>query len=389
MQTPKFLQELISSPEYSDKNSETYKRVTKYMNILYPGTVQFDATGRMIRPEYDMTLQQFYKAQDEIFMEFEAQKEEATDEVMEEYGEYFETIGFEFDIEAYVAPGEPIPVKVLMPSGYISNEDLITYKLDIPEFEIIQKIWIWHSEHSKNTCDECSENNGTVFENKEDVPDCPVHPNCRCWVEEVVLDKNGKKIGSKVYKGQKPETQKVTDMKMSDKGIEWLKGLEGSVKVNGKHVIYDDATGKPVPAGTPLPVGATIGYGHLVKPGEDFSAGLTEQQATELLEQDLQATCNTINEQISADAISNMTQSQYDALVSLVFNIGAGSAAPQNRNRGLYQSTVRKYLNDNKYKSNIYPKLEDAWRAFRNGGILDGRRDAEWRLYNNADYSGY
>ena len=57
MQTPKFLQELISSPEYSDKNSETYKRVTKYMNILYPGTVQFDATGRMIRPEYDMTLQ--------------------------------------------------------------------------------------------------------------------------------------------------------------------------------------------------------------------------------------------------------------------------------------------------------------------------------------------
>ena len=183
--------------------------------------------------------------------------------------------------------------------------------------------------------------------------------------------------------------QKVTDMKMSDKGIEWLKGLEGSVKVNGKHVIYDDATGKPVPAGVPLPVGATIGYGHLVKPGEDFSAGLTEQQATELLEQDLQATYNTINEQISADAILNMTQSQYDALVSLVFNIGAGSAAPQNRNRGLYQSTVRKYLNDNKYKSNIYPNLEDAWRAFRNGGILDGRRDAEWRLYNNADYSGY
>lgn len=185
------------------------------------------------------------------------------------------------------------------------------------------------------------------------------------------------------------DTNKVSDMKMSDKGIEWLKGLEGSVKVNGKHVIYDDATGKPVPAGVPLPVGATIGYGHLVKPGEDFSAGLTEQQATKLLQQDLQATYNTINEQISADAISNMTQSQYDALVSLVFNIGAGSAAPQNRNRGLYQSTVRKYLNDNKYKSNIYPNLEDAWRAFRNGGILDGRRDAEWRLYNNADYSGY
>ena len=203
-------------------------------------------------------------------------------------------------------------------------------------------------------------------------------------------DKNSETIAKKDYKAEnRTDTNKVTDMKMSDKGIEWLKGLEGSVKVNGKHVIYDDATGKPVPAGAPLPVGATIGYGHLIKPGEDFSAGLTEQQATELLEQDLQATYNTINEQISADAISNMTQSQYDALVSLVFNIGAGSAESQNRNRGLYQSTVRKYLNDNEYKSNIYPNLEDAWRAFRNGGILDGRRDAEWRLYNNADYSGY
>ena len=43
------------------------------------------------------------------------------------------------------------------------------------------------------------------------------------------------------------DTNKVSDMQMSDKGIEWLKGLEGSVKVNGKHVIYDDVTGKPVP----------------------------------------------------------------------------------------------------------------------------------------------
>lgn len=389
MQTPKFLQELISSPEYGDKNSETYKRATKYMNILYPGTVQFDATGRMMRPEYDMTLEQFYDAQHEIETEFESDKSEAEADVLDAYGDYFETIGFEFNIEEYVVPGTPIPVKVLMPGGQVSKHSLETYVLNIPEFEIKPKIWIWHSEHGENTCDECSGNDGTVYETKEGIPTCPVHPNCRCWVEEIELDKNGKKIDSKVYKGQKPETQKASDMKMSDKGIEWLKGLEGSVKVNGKHVIYNDATGKPVPAGVPLPVGATIGYGHLVKPGEDFSAGLTEQQATELLEQDLQATYSTINEQISADVISNMTQSQYDALVSLVFNIGAGSAAPQNRNRGLYQSTVRKYLNDNKYKSNIYPNLEYAWRAFRNVGILDGRRDAEWRLYNNADYSGY
>ena len=205
MITPKFLQELISSPEYGDKNSETYKRATRYMNILYPGTVQFDATGRMMRPEYDMTLEQFYNAQHEIETEFESDKREAEADVLDAYGDYFETIGFEFNIEEYVVPGTPIPVKVLMPNGSVSKKYLDTYELDIPEFKIAPKIWIWHSEHGENTCDECSGNDGTVYENKEGIPDIPVHPNCRCWVEEIELDKNGKKIGSKVYKGQKPE----------------------------------------------------------------------------------------------------------------------------------------------------------------------------------------
>ena len=92
MQTPKFLQELISSPEYGDKNSETYKRATKYMNILYPGTVAFDATGRMMRPEYDMTLEQFYNAQHEIETEFESDKSEAEADVLDTYGDYFEKL---------------------------------------------------------------------------------------------------------------------------------------------------------------------------------------------------------------------------------------------------------------------------------------------------------
>ena len=207
MITPKFLQELISSPEYGDKNSETYKRATRYMNILYPGTVQFDATGRMMRPDYDMTLEQFYDAQHEIETEFESDKSEAEADILDAYGDYFETIGFEFNIEEYVVPGTPIPVKVLMPGGHVSKRSLETFDLNIPEFKIAPKIWIWHSEHGENTCDECSGNDGTVYENKEDIPVCPVHPNCRCWVEEATLNEAGKKIGSKVYKGQKPENK--------------------------------------------------------------------------------------------------------------------------------------------------------------------------------------
>ena len=240
MITPKFLQELISSPEYGDKNSETYKRATKYMNILYPGTVQFDATGRMMRPEYDMTLEQFNAAQSEIDADFESAKSDATAEILDAYGNYFDTIGFDFDIENYVVPGDPIAVKVLMPNGGVSKKYLDTYKLDIPEFKIAPKIWIWHSGHGENTCDECSGNDGTVYETKEGIPTCPVHPNCRCWVEEIELDKNGKKIGSKVYKGQKPETQKVTDMKF-EQAYNKLQEPEGGY-TDGKNQRKDEPT---------------------------------------------------------------------------------------------------------------------------------------------------
>lgn len=56
MKTPKFLRQLLSSPAYMDKNSNEYAMAEKYLNLLYPGKAQTDATGRMTEPEYDMTL---------------------------------------------------------------------------------------------------------------------------------------------------------------------------------------------------------------------------------------------------------------------------------------------------------------------------------------------
>ena len=53
MKTPKFLRDLITSPAYMDKNSKVYAMAEKYLNLLYPGTAQTDATGRMTEPEYD------------------------------------------------------------------------------------------------------------------------------------------------------------------------------------------------------------------------------------------------------------------------------------------------------------------------------------------------
>ncbi|MDW2994556.1 MAG: glycoside hydrolase family protein [Alphaproteobacteria bacterium] len=380
MQTPKFLQELLSSPEYGDKNSDTYKRATKYMNILYPGTVQFDATGHMTRPEYDMTLAQFDSAQGEIDADFETEKDEASDEVMDEYGDYFENIGFDFNIEEYVIPGDPIPVNVLMPGGNVSKLQLDTYELDIPEFKIAPKIWRWHSENGENTCDECAGLDKQVFFSPDEIPDVPAHPNCQCSITEETLDEKGKTIAKKDYKAEnRTDTKKVTDMKMSDKGIEWLKDKEYKVLDKyGNHVVYDDATGKPVNPNETLPKGATIGYGHLVKPDEDFKNGITEQQAVALLRSDIAVAERTVQNNITA----NLTQNQYDALVSLAYNIGAS---------GFKNSTVVEYINNPNFHSSIYSDLESAWKAWNQtqGKVSNGlinRRQNEWNLYAAGIY---
>jgi len=106
--------------------------------------------------------------------------------------------------------------------------------------DIVARIWRWHSEHGENTCDECSGNDGTVYETKEGIPDIPVHPNCRCWVEEATLNEAGKKIGSKVYKGQKPETQKASDMKF-EQAYNKLQEPEGGY-TDGKDQVDDEPT---------------------------------------------------------------------------------------------------------------------------------------------------
>ncbi len=48
-------------------------------------------------------------------------------------------------------------------------------------------------------------------------------------------------------------------MRISNNGINVLKRLEGCVKQNGRHVVYDDVTGRPVGKKSNLPRGATIG----------------------------------------------------------------------------------------------------------------------------------
>ena len=168
-------------------------------------------------------------------------------------------------------------------------------------------------------------------------------------------------------------------MKLSDSGIRTLKLCEGSVMYNGKHVIYDDRNGLPVAKDTLLPAGATIGYGHLVKPNEGFRDGITEDVATELLRNDLLIAERAVNNTVLVELIQN----QFDALVMLVFNIGA---------RNFANSTVVKYINNPNFQSTRYPTLGAAWRAWnRTGGAISAglirRRDIELDIYQNGIYA--
>ena len=75
---------------------------------------------------------------------------------------------------------------------------------------------------------------------------------------------------------------------------------------------YDDGAGN-----------STIGYGHLVLDGEDFSGGITEAEAIKLFERDVERVVNASLDKIKID----LTQNQIDAIGSFIFNVGSGAFA--------------------------------------------------------------
>ena len=141
-------------------------------------------------------------------------------------------------------------------------------------------------------------------------------------------------------------------MRTSRKGIEFIKAHEG---------LRLDAY--LCPAGVP-----TIGYGHThgVKMGDR----ITEEQAERLLIGDLAVAERGVN-RYGFD----LTQNQFDALVSFVYNIGAGN---------FRSSTLLKRLKDNPND----PDIEYQFRRWVYGGgkVLPGlvrRRKDEAKLYFN------
>jgi len=140
--------------------------------------------------------------------------------------------------------------------------------------------------------------------------------------------------------------------KINEAGLDLLKNSEGL-----RLEKYQDVAGK-----------WTRGYGHLIKRAETFDGPITEQRATELLEQDLQLARSAVDELVTVQ----LNENQYSALVDFVYNIGRNNFAA---------STLLKRLNSGKYATAANEFVKWVYAGGRRIDGLARRRAAERTLF--------
>jgi len=147
------------------------------------------------------------------------------------------------------------------------------------------------------------------------------------------------------------------NMGVSLAGLAHIKGWEG-FRVNR----YLDSAGKP-----------TIGYGHLILPTESYQT-ITIEEATRLLVKDLSAAEDAVNSLVKI----KLTQFQFDALVSFVFNVGRGAFARSTLlkkvNAGLFTEAKAEFLkwvnSGGKFTQGLYNRRVADAELFAAGGNL-------------------
>jgi GH24 family phage-related lysozyme (muramidase) len=126
------------------------------------------------------------------------------------------------------------------------------------------------------------------------------------------------------------------------------------------------------PAGYP-----TIGYGHVVLPGEQsrFGLGVTQDDATELLRRDVHIAEAALLRLIYVP----LSAGQFDALASFTFNLGAGA---------LQRSTLRQKVNRSEHNDVPAELMKWVLSAGRKLPGLVRRRWAEGGLYRGLVANG-
>lgn len=160
-----------------------------------------------------------------------------------------------------------------------------------------------------------------------------------------------------------PHTDKLpmltSERSLSTKGADFIATYE---KFMAK--VYLDQGGLP-----------TIGFGHLIQPGEDYTGvTLTREQAVKLKQQDLVRFERAVRNGVRV----GIRQYEYDAFVSLAYNIGTG---------GFRRSSALREFNNRNFK--LVPIKMALWNKVQ-GKVSDGlvnRRKDEIELFRLGDYT--
>lgn len=104
-----------------------------------------------------------------------------------------------------------------------------------------------------------------------------------------------------------PDRQDPSQLSLSDKGLDFIERHEVL-----REKVYQDSAGNP-----------TIGYGHRIWPSEaeDFRQPIDKDTARQLLSMDVELAEQAVRRHAKDVPL---TQNEYDALVSFVFNVGGG-----------------------------------------------------------------
>lgn len=121
----------------------------------------------------------------------------------------------------------------------------------------------------------------------------------------------------------------------------------------------------------------TIGYGHLVKPGEHYTIDtcITEEQGLQLLRNDLSEATRCIERLVRV----SLTDNEFGALVSWAFNMGCGGARKSQLVRKLNAGSQANEICDELRRWN---KVTINGRKQVSNGLVR-RREAECTLYKS------
>lgn len=145
---------------------------------------------------------------------------------------------------------------------------------------------------------------------------------------------------------------------ISQKGLDFIKNFEGL-----KLKVYLCPAGK-----------RTIGYGHVLGATERYNE-ITKETAENLFKEDVKAAEYVVNKAVTAP----LTQDQYDAIVSLVFNWGGSRFL---RSRGL------KKLNNSDY-AGASVEFKDVIRVngVKSAGLIRRRNEEFKNFTDNISYA--